>query len=77
MIYVDSSVVLARVFAESTSPPDVYWQQPLWSSRLLEYETINRVHSRRGGPPQLSTVVDILQQIRLLELSAMILNRAL
>ena len=55
MIYLNSSVALASValaqlFGEGRSPPDALWQEPLVSSRLLEYEIWNRVHVRGFEP---------------------------
>jgi antitoxin (DNA-binding transcriptional repressor) of toxin-antitoxin stability system len=38
LIYLDSSVALAQLFGEGRSPPDALWQEPLVSSRLLEFE---------------------------------------
>ena len=57
MIYVDSSVLLADLFAEPRSPPDTLWDEDLASSRLLTYEVWNRInayglvssHSSRAG----------------------------
>ena len=46
MIYVDSSVVLAEVFAELRRPePDFWMRGRLISSRLAEYECWVRTHS--------------------------------
>ena len=45
MIYVDSSVALARLLFEPRAPPGLFWQEQLVSSRLLEYEIWNRVHA--------------------------------
>jgi len=44
VIYVDSSVLLADVLAESRSPPETLWEAELASSRLLAYEVWNRIH---------------------------------
>ena len=44
MIYVDSSVLLADLFAEPRSPPERLWDDDLASSQLLAYEVWNRVH---------------------------------
>ena len=47
MIYVDSSVILAQLLAEDRFPDASFWNRgPLVSSRLVEYEVWNRVHSR-------------------------------
>ena len=50
MIYLDSSVALAYLFGEGRLPPASLWQEPLTSSRLLEYEVWNRINARRLGP---------------------------
>jgi hypothetical protein len=41
IVYLDTSVVLARLFAEDRSPPDALWSQPLVASRLLEYDALH------------------------------------
>jgi len=38
VIYLDTSVALAYLLAEDRRPPDSLWENPLVSSRLLEYE---------------------------------------
>ncbi len=38
MIYVDTSVLLARLLSEDRQPPPWIWDETLVSSRLLEYE---------------------------------------
>jgi hypothetical protein len=43
LIYVDSSVALARLLFEGRAPVLRFWQQRLASSRLLEYEVWNRM----------------------------------
>ena len=48
MIYLDTSVVLARLFAEDRSPPDAFWSQTFVASRLLEFEVFNRIHAPGG-----------------------------
>ena len=49
MIYLDTSAALAQLLAEDRHPPDSLWEQPLVSSRLLEYEAWTRIHARRLG----------------------------
>ena len=74
MIYLDSSIVLARLFAEDRSPPDALWSQSLISSRLLEYEVLNRVHARaalRAGDAR-----QFIDRVNLLDLSSRVLARA-
>ena len=45
MIYVDSSVLLADLFAESRPPPETLWEADLASSRLLIYEVWSRINA--------------------------------
>ncbi|CAN5408512.1 hypothetical protein BH18ACT16_BH18ACT16_08280 [soil metagenome] len=77
MIYVDTSVVLAQILAEDRKPPPSVWDSELISSRLTEYETWVRVHALGledgyGEPAQ-----QLLGRIPLLELSPLVLTRAL
>jgi uncharacterized protein len=76
VIYLDSSVLLAHLFAEQRSMPDPFWREPLVSSRLLEYEVWNRVHAR--GLTRLHEAVHALfDHIGLFELDPPRLARAL
>lgn len=77
MIYLDASVALAQLFAEDRTPPEALWREPLMSSRLLYYEVWNRVHSRRLGPPHGDYVRDLLDGVTLVELTPLVLARAL
>ena len=77
MIYVDSSVPLARLLFEPRSPAAPFWQERLVSSRVLEYEVWNRVHaygliSSHAEPARL-----LLMGIELLEMDRPMLARAL
>jgi predicted nucleic acid-binding protein len=77
VIYVDSSVLLADLFAESRSPPESLWEEDLASSRLLVYEVWNRINARgmttsRGGRAQ-----GLLARVSLNEMSERVLVRAL
>jgi predicted nucleic acid-binding protein len=77
VIYVDSSVALARLLFEPRSPAAPFWQERLVSSRLLEYEVWNRVHaygliSSHAEPARL-----LLMGIELLEMDRPMLARAL
>ena len=47
LIYLDSSVALAQLFAEDRKPSEDLWGEPLTASRLLQYEVWTRVHARR------------------------------
>ena len=51
MIYVDPSVVVAHLLAEGRCPPARLRDEHLVSSRLLEYELWNRLHSRVLAAP--------------------------
>jgi predicted nucleic acid-binding protein len=77
VIYVDSSVPLARLLFEPRSPAAPFWQERLVSSRVLEYEVWNRVHaygliSSHAEPARL-----LLMGIELLEMGRPMLARAL
>jgi len=77
VIYLDSSVALARLLFEPRSPAAPFWQERLVSSRLLEYEVWNRVHaygliSSHAEPARL-----LLMGIELLEMDGQMLARAL
>ncbi|MGA8402405.1 MAG: hypothetical protein WB697_21130 [Stellaceae bacterium] len=77
MIYVDSSILLSRAFAEEVTPPDAFWALPLTSSQLLLYEVWVRVHAQ---PTRLSHREDIerlLDHVELIGLSDDALDRAL
>ena len=76
MIYLDSSVALARIFVEPRSVPDSFWNEHLVSSRLLEYEVWNRIHAR--GLTRVSDAArELIGRIDLLELEPRSLARAL
>jgi len=77
VIYLDSSVALAQIFAEDRRPPENLWEEPLASSRLLHYEVWNRVHSRRLALPHGDKVRDMLDAVAVVELTPLILGRAL
>lgn len=77
MIYLDTSVVLARLFAEDRSPPDAFWTQTFVSSRLLEYEVFNRVHARAAHATHAAAARQLVDRANLLEMSAAVLGRAL
>ena len=77
MIYADTSVILARLLAEDKSPPDGFWDEFLVSSRLVEYETWTRIHARKLANTHGEHARVILGKISILELSPVILARAL
>ncbi|HEY7665711.1 MAG TPA: PIN domain-containing protein [Xanthobacteraceae bacterium] len=76
MIYLDSSVALAHLLAEDRAPPDTIWQAPLVSSRLLEYEVWNRIHSRGLGRSHGQEARALIGRLALIELEPTVLARA-
>lgn len=77
MIYVDTSVVLAQLLAEDRRPPVALWDEPLVSSRLVEYETWTRVNALRLADSHGEAARILLARISMLELSPLVLERAL
>lgn len=77
MIYLDTSVALAELFAEDRRPPDALWREPLVSSRLLEYELWGRVNARGAAATHGEAVRDLLARVSLVELAPSVLARAL
>jgi predicted nucleic acid-binding protein len=77
VIYLDTSVALAHLFAEEHAPDAALWDAPLVSSRLLEYELWNRVHARGLMVSHGEAVHALLRRVALLELAQTILHRAL
>ena len=77
MIYVDTSVLLARILSEDRQPPPWVWDEILVSSRLLEYEVWNRLHSRKLSESHGELARLLIGRISLLELSPVALARAL
>ncbi|MCY3969065.1 MAG: PIN domain-containing protein [Acidobacteria bacterium] len=77
MIYIDSSVVLAHLLAELRRPPEHLWAESLVASRLLEYEVWNHLHARGRAETHGEAAEEAIGQIALLELSPVILTRAL
>ena len=77
MIYIDTSVALAHLLAEDRAPPEALWQQPLISSRLIEYEIWSRIHARNLARSHGDEARSLLGRIALVELSPPVLSRAL
>ena len=77
MIYLDTSVALAHLLAEDRSPPEWLWQEPLISSRLLEYEVWTRIHARKLSESHADEVRALLSRVAFVELSPPVLGRAL
>ena len=77
MIYLDSSVLLARIFAEERSPPDSFWDQPFVSSRLLQFEAFTRINTLGFAATHSAAARRIIGRGTLFELSETVLARAL
>lgn len=77
MIYLDTSVALAHLLAEDRLPPDALWNQPLVSSRLLEYELWTRLNARGLGASHGEAARRLVERLALLELRPNVLARAL
>jgi len=77
VIYLDTSVALAQLLAEDRRPPAELWQEPLVSSRLLEYELWTRLHARGLGASHGEAARLLLARIAFLELARPVLARAL
>jgi predicted nucleic acid-binding protein len=77
VIYVDTSVILAQLFAEDRVPPVELWEDVLVSSRLAVYETWTRVHARQLASSHGEQVRLLFGRIALVELAPPVLARAL
>ena len=77
MIYLDTSVALAHLLAEDRVPPDRLWQEPLISSRLIEYEIWTRIHARKLTRSHADEVRSLLGRLALIELAPPVVARAL
>jgi predicted nucleic acid-binding protein len=67
-VYLDSSVVLAQVLAEDRRPPESLWAEHLISSRLLDYESRNRLKHLRIADTHGDVLREILSRVTKLEL---------
>lgn len=77
MIYVDTSVVLAQVFAEGRVPPASIWRESLVSSRLLEYELWTQMRARNVPAPGIDAALETMGRIAFLDLGRDLVARAL
>ena len=77
MIYVDTSVALAHLLSEDRIPPARLWEEDLVSSRLLEFEVWNRIHSRGLGHSHSDEVHQMLSGIAMVQMISTVLARAL
>ena len=77
MIYLDSSVVMARLLAESRQLPDHSWHLELTSSALLQYEVWNRLNVRGANRDREQHARNLLGRVQLIDLAPRALERAL
>jgi predicted nucleic acid-binding protein len=77
VIYLDSSVALAKLFTEDRNSPDSFWDLELVSSRLLVYEVWNRLHARQLAQELGERARFLLNLVRFVELGPVVLERAL
>ena len=77
MIYIDTSVALAQLFAEDVRPPAWLWAETLVTSRLLEYELWTRVNGRKLARTHGEAAHGLVARLALLELSTPVLARVL
>jgi len=77
VIYLDTSVALAELFAEDRRPAPGFWAGPLVSSRLLEYELWTRIHGRGALRSHGEAARELLARVAFVELSSQVLSRAL
>ena len=77
MIYVDTSVVFAALFAEERRSPAEFWAERLISSRLLEFETWARLSARRPTEDVIEAARRLVGSADLVEMSPIVVSRAL
>lgn len=77
MIYIDTSVVLADLFVGARRLAPDFWERSLVTSRLTEYETWTRVHSRDLAASHGDRARHLLGSCQMMELSPIILDRVL
>jgi predicted nucleic acid-binding protein len=77
LIYIDTSVALAHLLAEDQRPPEWLWGKTLFSSRLLEYETWNRIYERGLAASHSELVRSLLARVAMVEMIGPVLERAL
>jgi hypothetical protein len=76
VIYIDSSVALARLLLEPRSPPEQLWTERLVSSQLLEYEVWNRLHAYNLAGSVGTEAQALLMRMGLVEMTRSVLARA-
>ncbi len=75
MIYLDTSVALAELFAEDRRLPPDFWKERLVASRLLEYELWIRVQARHAGAVHREATREILGAVAFVEMAPTVLAR--
>ena len=75
-VYLDTSAALAHLLAEDVAPPDGIWEEPLVSSRLLEYEVWTRLHARDLVATHAESARILLAGVSKLELVEPVVARA-
>jgi hypothetical protein len=76
VIYLDTSVALAQLLAEDRRPRAAFWREELVSSRLLGYELWVGLNGRGLAQSHGDAARMLLGEIGLLELTPLILSRA-
>ncbi len=76
MIYLDSSVALAQVLNKARRPTAEFWLSELTSSRLFEFEVVNRVQAYGPGPQRVAIARELLEIVDLVEMTGRTLRRA-
>ena len=69
--------MLAQILSEDRIPPETFWNETLVSSRLLEYETWNRLHAYGAANSHGNVARAVLAELAFLELNPLVLSRAL
>jgi predicted nucleic acid-binding protein len=76
VIYLDTSVALAHLLSEDRRPADSLWEEPLVSSRLMEFELRVRINARGLAASHGELVSLMLQRVAFLEMVEPVLERA-
>jgi hypothetical protein len=74
VIYVDSSVALAALFAERPRPPDAFWDGPCIASRLTDLEVRVRAAARGLSAATADDLEQILARVEWIEISALTMS---
>jgi predicted nucleic acid-binding protein len=77
VIYIDSSIALAHLLAEPRMTGAAFWDAPLVSSQLLQYEVWNRIHAYGLSGTHREEATALVGRVLLVDLSRLALGRAL